>query len=150
MWHVLWLLFQDDLSVLRIENAQLQDKEQQMSFHMRQFEVDQQRHVEESLRLRGELDRCRQDLTHQDTEKRGLTHQISEKQSEAEQLREQLSGLQNQLDTEAKSKNRKSYVLLLCCYCCVVDTAVVLMFLYTAVLMLQCFLLLLLLSCCCH
>ena len=96
------------MSALRIENDQLQTKEQQKDFQLRQLEMEQQRQVEESLRLRNELDRCRQDLTHQDTEKRTLSRQISEKQSEAEQLREQLRSVQDQLDTEAKSKNKKS------------------------------------------
>lgn len=77
-----------------------------------ELEADQQRHVDESLNLRRDLDRSRQELSRLDTEKRDLARRISVKEDEKEevvaQFRGQVKEVQEQLEAEAKEKDKKS------------------------------------------
>ena len=99
---------QADVAKLEEENSGLRAKEQTLLQRVRSLEADQRKQVEDGLRVRSSLDRYRQDMTQLDTEKREMTRQISEKDGELIRLREQMGTLQNQLDVEAKTKDKKT------------------------------------------
>jgi len=89
---------------------------------VQQLEAEQARFVEDKLRLTKEVDRYRQDLVHQDTEKRSISRQVNEKEveisrlkeevrEEQEQRRQEVAQLREELRTfqeEAKSKDKKA------------------------------------------
>ena len=81
---------QEELSGLQAENSKLRSSEQQLNTRLRWLEQEQERGVEESLRLRGDLDRHRQDLAQNDSTIRELRQQVSAKESEVAEAREQL------------------------------------------------------------
>ena len=74
-----FIVAQEDLLEMEAEIARLRDREQQLNQRIQELELEQKRHVEESLRMQKDLDQHREDLA---CAKRGLTHQVSAKDSE--------------------------------------------------------------------
>ena len=103
MWLMLPYPPQDDL---QLENTRLRNREQQLDSRVRHLEAEQQRHMEESLHLRKEMDRNRQDLARNDSTHREVTRQLSVKESEVAELNERLRVAQEQLEAEVKNKNK--------------------------------------------
>ena len=110
--HIMWsngcgLSAQEDVVKLQTENSDLRHSEQSLSLRVQYLEAEQQQQVEVALRLRNDVDRYRQELAQYDTDKRGMSRQMSEKEVEMAQLRQQVRELQEQLETESKTKDRK-------------------------------------------
>ena len=94
-----FIVAQEDLLEMKAEIARLRDREQQLNQRIQELELEQQRHVEESLRMQKDLDQHREDLAREDSAKRVLAHQpVAAKNSEIMELKDRL-------EAEVKSKS---------------------------------------------
>ena len=100
-----FIVAQEDLLEMEAEIARLCDREQQLNQRIQELELEQQRHVEESLRMQKDLDQHREDLAREDSAKRVLAHQDSAKDSVIAELTMLLAELEDRLEAEVKSKS---------------------------------------------
>lgn len=101
-------LLQEDVAKLQRDNAELRQQEQTLTHRLHYLETEQNKQVMDSLQLRSDLDRCRQELSQHKMEKVEISRQVSEKDTEVSRLNRQISEMQERLESEAKTKDKKS------------------------------------------
>ena len=94
-----FIVAQEDLLEMEAEIARLREREQQLNQRIQELELEQKRHMEESLRMQKDLD---QD---EDSAKRVLAHQVAAKDSVIAELTMLVAELKDRLEAEVKSKS---------------------------------------------